>query len=196
MGKQNKNEKRLSLVSDYNGQDVRGWLVSRKYNGWRCTYCRSEGLRTRGGQTIIMPEWFAEELYKLTTNGMEVDGELTYTVLGVEQPTKISTASVNPDWDGWRDIRFRPFAIVGSKESRIQQRDDLVYMYRDCKYVHPVAQYPKPSGDMVYHAQRMIECGWEGIVLTNPQATYRAGRNTDMLRIKRKICDKFLGNNA
>ena len=60
----------FTLLRDYQGQSVSGWLMSEKLDGWRVMWTGSEFV-TREGNVLDAPEWF-----KAGMPVVALDGEL------------------------------------------------------------------------------------------------------------------------
>ena len=61
---------RLMHGSNWSGEDVAGWWLSEKLDGWRCVWSGTEFL-SRQGETFAVPSWYRQGLpYQV------LDGEL------------------------------------------------------------------------------------------------------------------------
>ena len=157
------------LLRDYQGQDVDGWLMSEKLDGWRAFWTGKEFV-TREGNVLDAPEWF-----KAGMPAMMLDGEI---FAGRGEFNQIPGMMNN----GWVGLTFQIFdapEVVAPFRARL-------------KFLASVSLPPHAS--LVPHVrcrdtQHMIEAAdeivtdrGEGVVVRNPRAMYEQGRTDSSLR--------------
>jgi DNA ligase 1 len=174
-------EPALALAGVYTPDiDLAGYLVSEKLDGVR-GYWDGRRLITRGGLVIQAPAWFTAGFPTIALDGELWMGRGTFAALSG------TIRQLEPDQDAWRRIRYMLFDLPdhpGDFEARLSTLTGLV------------AASPNPFIGLVeqtrvadHHAlmsmlDEVVVGGGEGLMLHRADATYRAGRSADRLKVK------------
>ena len=160
-----------TLLTDWTGQDVAGWYVSEKLDGWRCLWDGSQYWTRQGNLYHAPAAWYV---------GMPtapLDGELytgtrdRYALQGCIQSGR------------WEHIRFHVFDAI--MPGRFVDRLATVQSLTLPDHVRLVPQRMlRSTAEFKDAARAIISAGGEGAVARNPSAEYRPCRTTDVLRIK------------
>lgn len=159
----------LTLLRDYQGQPVNGWLMSEKLDGWRVLWTGTEFV-SREGHTLEAPEWF-----KAGMPTVALDGEL---FAGRGQFNRIQTLIAS----GWHGLEFRPFDLP-EHPGTFRQRYAKLQKMELPGHVHHVAHFfCNDTRHLLEFADNIVDGGGEGAVVRNPRARYVGGRTHDVLR--------------
>lgn len=157
-----------TLLRDWMGHKVKGWLMSEKLDGWRLMWNGVDYI-TRQGNVLQAPDsWY---------DGMPdcwLDGEL---FAGLGQFNTIQGRIAN-DWSG---LSFQVFDVP-CKDSFLVRLGHLEAL-----------KLPEHCGKVKFGTIRddahfcnagidVCAAGGEGVVARNPHATYTPGRTNDVLR--------------
>ena len=158
-----------TLLRDYQGQDIKGWLMSEKLDGWRLMWTGEEYI-LRGGGILRVPD-----AWKIGMPGFALDGEL---FAGRGEFNRIQRM-IAGGCDGLQ------FAVFDAPEHGGVFRDRLEFVLSlplpdHCRRV-PHARC-KGTEHMIEFADNIVSQGGEGVVVRNPRAIYQPGRTTDVLR--------------
>ena len=157
----------FQLLKDYCGQDVAGFFLSEKLDGWRVMVSGGR-LGTRGGNFLSAPDWFTAGL----PDG--IDAELFAGRGGFNQ---IQGAMR----DGWRGLTLQVFdaVIPGAFRKRLAFLRSLELP----SHVQLVEQVRcRDTKHLIEAADAIVAAGGEGVVVRDPRAMYQAGRTHDALR--------------
>jgi DNA ligase-1 len=157
------------LLRDYQGQAVKGWLMSEKLDGWRAFWTGSEFV-TRGGNVLDAPEWF-----KSGMPATMMDGEI---FAGRGEFNRIQTLMAA----GWHGLTFQVFdapTAPGSFRKRLAYLKTLSLPVH-CHLVEQIRC--RDTQHMVEHADAIVADGGEGAVVRDPRAMYEQGRTMSALR--------------
>jgi DNA ligase-1 len=158
----------FALLRDWSGQDVSGWIVSEKLDGWRCGW-NGSAFVTRQGEVLDAPEWFRAGM-----PAFALDGEL---FAGRGQFNSIQGMMR----DGWHGLTYEVFDCPSdmpfSARARILGAICLPSHARAIKHRLCVN-----AGDMMGFACRIVNEGGEGAVVRRPDSQWKAGRSGDVLR--------------
>ena len=157
----------FQLLKDYCGQDVAGFFLSEKLDGWRVMVSGGR-LVTRGGNFLSAPQWFMDGL----PDG--IDAELFAGRGGFNQIQGMMR-------DGWHGLSLQAFDAVmpGTFRKRLAYLRTLELP----SHVQLVEQIKcKDTKHLVEYADAICEAGGEGAVVRNPAARYVQGRSGDVLR--------------
>jgi DNA ligase-1 len=158
----------FALLKDWSGQDVSGWIVSEKLDGWRCGWDGSDFI-TREGTTLDAPEWFRAGM-----PAFPLDGEL---FAGRGRFNHIQSLMR----DGWRGLTFEVFDIPC--EMPFQARARIIGSMSLPLHATPVThRLCANNGDMMGMAVRICMEGGEGVVVRRADSAWRGGRSGDVLR--------------
>lgn len=157
----------FTLLSDWQGQSVEGFLMSQKYDGWR-TGISGGKLLTRGGNFLNSPQWFVNGL----PDGLDCElwaglGNF-HSIQGLMR-------------DGWHGLRLMVFDAVmpGTFRQRLQYLKTLK-LPAHCQMVEHIRC--RGTEHLIEFADAIVEAGGEGAVVRDPRAVYQPGRSGSVLR--------------
>jgi len=157
-----------TLLRDYQGQPVDGWLMSEKLDGWRVMWDGAEFV-TREGNVLAAPAWFKAGMPAVT-----LDGEL---FAGRGEFNQIQTLMAA----GWHGLTFQAFDAPSAAPFRARYKHlmtlDLPAHVGIVKHIRCT-----DTRHLIEHADEIVTAGGEGAVVRNPRARYIAGRTDDVLR--------------
>jgi DNA ligase-1 len=158
----------FALLRDWSGQDISGWIVSEKLDGWRCGWDGADFI-TRQGEVLDAPDWFRAGM-----PAFALDGEL---FAGRGQFNHIPSLMAN----GWIGLTYSAFdcpcAMPFASRARVLTALPLP------SHATPVEQrLCVNNGDMMGMACRIVNEGGEGAVVRRADSPWRAGRSGDILR--------------
>ena len=159
--------------TDWSRQDVSGWWVSEKFDGWRALWTGSEFL-TRQGKALNAPEWFKAGMPK-----QPLDGEL---YAGSETNHNDVTSAVRSG--DWARLTFRPFDVP-SPGVTVEAAMAILASLSLPSHVQPV-QFSRVESTEDAIAEMFAVCvtGGEGVMLRRPGSEYCAERTQDLLKLK------------
>jgi DNA ligase-1 len=168
------NESGMMHGRDWIGENIAGWFVSEKYDGCRA-YWDGVQLWTRGGNAVIMPDWFAREL----PAGVAMDGELW---AGYDTFTVAQAAVERGAFS--RACRFM-IHDMPDMAGDWAQRMAGAWRYASDTVV-PAEVFPSRTRGQIKDAFCKVKRrGGEGLVARSPKSqVYLAGRSRDVLKIK------------
>lgn len=159
----------FALLRDWSGQDVSGWIVSEKVDGWRCGWDGSDFV-TRQGEVLDAPDWF-----KAGLPAFALDGELFAGRGGFNSIRRLMR-------DGWHGLSFEVFDVPCSQMPFASRARVLANMalpphcnaiqHRSCAN----------NGDMMGFGVKVCMEGGEGAVVRRADSPWKAGRSGDVLR--------------
>jgi len=152
---------RLMHGSHWAGEDVAGWWLSEKLDGWRCVWTGAEFL-SRHGEPFRVPAWFKAGMPRQL-----LDGELWAGPGTTHDQVNSAVRSGN-----WRALTFRPFDVP-VPGLRIEEALDILASLAVPNHVDPVGYDQVTStaaaiGTMV----RTCAAGGEGVMLRKPGSQY------------------------
>jgi DNA ligase-1 len=157
------------LLTDYCGTNVRGWLMSEKFDGWRLMW-DGENFYSRELGLLNAPDWF-----KAGMPAVALDGEL---FAGRGEFNTIQGRMR----DGWNGLTFRVFDTIapGAYSARLRTIRALSLP----THASVVEQVEVDSTlDVVQAADAIVAAGGEGVVVRNPKGKYLPGkRSSDVAR--------------
>lgn len=159
----------FQLLQDYQGQDVDGFFLSEKIDGFR-TIFDGRSFWSREGNRWFAPEWFLAGLPDVM-----IDGELH---LGRGGFNGIRRAMR----DGWHGLEFAVFdapAAGGSFRKRLKYLKTLE-LPDHCSLVEQIRC--RDTQHLVEFADQIVMAGGEGCIVRCPRAAYVAGRTDSVLR--------------
>ncbi|MBO9514344.1 MAG: DNA ligase [Variovorax sp.] len=171
----------LMLAEVYrSGMPLADYWVSEKYDGVR-GYWDGKRLLTRGGTPIAAPRWFTDPLPP-----EPLDGEL-WAGRGRFAQT-VSTVRTQPPSDAaWHEIRFMVFdtpAEPGDFSARLAHLRRLLPITSVPWVVAVPQQRATTAEDLDALLAKIVKMGGEGLMLHRGASPYRAGRSTDLLKLK------------
>ena len=164
------NKPALMHGSDWSGQDVSGWWISEKLDGWRCLWTGREFL-TREGNPLDAPAWFLAGM-----PAQPLDGEL-WAGPGTTH-NDVNRAVLSGDW---LRLSFRPFDVpaLGVK---IEAAQATLASLALPAHVLPVTSWQVCSTEAVIEAmRRVVASGGEGVMARKPGSGYAPNFRTEKL---------------
>jgi DNA ligase-1 len=159
--------------SDWTGEDVAGWSLSEKLDGWRCVWTGTEFL-SRQGERFTAPSWFLEGM-----PGQVLDGELWAGPGTRHDQVNGAVRSGN-----WRALTFRPFDLP-VPGLRFEEAQRILAGLTLPAHVRPVGQRCVAStGEAIQTMRRIRAAGGEGVMLRKPGSAYWADcRSMKLLKL-------------
>lgn len=160
----------FTLLRDWDGEDVTGWIMSEKLDGWRLMWTGKQFV-TRGGLTLSAPKSWLRGM-----PSTPLDGELWGGYGSLWEIPRMMR-------DGWRGLSFVAFdapLVGGSYRERLQALGELT-LPPHCSVIES-AQCDSVAM-MQKAACNTYEAGGEGVVVRNPSAAYKVGRTKAVLRL-------------
>jgi len=164
------NENDMMNGTDWTGQDVTGWIVQEKFDGFRAFWTGSR-LISRSGATINAPAWFTAGL-----PAMPLDCEL-YAGRGGFRKVQSVVKSTAGDWSALRLVCFDAPAVVGGyavRHAAIPANIAAPYWTIGASTVDALAA----------ELAALKASGGEGFMLRRPDAEYTWGRVDSLLKFK------------
>ena len=157
------------LLRDWKNEDVTGWVASPKLDGWRLIW-NGQNFLTRQGKILDAPEWF-----KAGMPSAKLDGELFCDRGGFNE---IRLRMKN----GWQGLKFHIFDAP-CDDLVFSERFELVESLSLPSHCE-VIQHVELTSTKEFQDLACAECrlGGEGYVARNPDAFWKAGRSSDVLR--------------
>jgi DNA ligase-1 len=156
------------------------YWVSEKLDGVRAVW-DGEQLRFRSGRPIMAPAWF--------TRGFPtraLDGELWLGRGQFERLSGIVRKDI-PDDAEWRQVHYMLFELPGAEgnfSERVAAMRQLVAEV-DLPQLRMVEQFRVADREALMRAfDTVVKGGGEGLMLHRADASYRAGRSGDLLKLK------------
>jgi len=157
------------LLTDWQGDNPTGWLMSEKLDGWRVIWTGSEFV-TREGNVLDVPEWF-----KAGLPAVVLDGEI---FAGRGEFNQIFGLMVA----GWHGLTFHVFdapEVVAPFRARLKFLADVSLPSHAAVVPHIRC---RDTQHMVELADAIVTDGGEGVVVRDPRAMYEQGRSLSALR--------------
>jgi len=169
----------MVLLTDYQQQDVSGWLVSEKLDGVRA-YWDGKNLITRQGNLLHPPDWFV-----VGFPPFELDGEL-WVGRGQFEYTLSIVSRFQPD-ERWSQVSYYIFELPNQPGGLIERLDVLERFLAE----KPLAQLKlikqtrvQTQVDFDSMLIEHLTQGAEGLVLREPNLPYHTGRSPYALKVK------------
>ena len=157
-----------TLLRDYQGQDVSGWLMSEKLDGNRILWNGSEFILRGGGILNVPDSW------KAGMPSADLDGEL-YGGLGSLYELQGRIAR------GFHGLSFQVFDAPSSLPFRKRLAFlKTISLPSHCGIVEHIRC--RDTQHLVEYANAICEAGGEGAVVRDPRAAYVSGRTDSTLR--------------
>ena len=152
---------RLMHGSNWSGEDVAGWWLSEKLDGWRCVWSGTEFL-SHGGEPFTVPDWYRQGL-----PCQVLDGELWAGPGTSHDQVNGAVRSGN-----WRALAFRPFDVPVPK-LRIEAAQAVLAGLVLPEHVKPVEHIQVASTAAAIRSMaRIVAGGGEGVMLRKPGSCY------------------------
>ena len=169
-------------AGDADAIDVAAYWVSEKLDG---VYARWDGsvLRSRRGNRFHAPSWFLAGF-----PAQPLDGEL-WLGRGTFDALSGIVRRKTPDDAAWRTVRFMAFdlpAHPGDFDARLRRMKE-VFAALDAPWLGLVEQRRvRNRAELMALLEEVASAGGEGLMLHKANALYRAGRTSDLLKLKRR----------
>ena len=157
------------LLRDYQGQDVSGWLMSEKLDGWRAFWNGTDFV-TREGNVLNAPEWFKAGMPAMMLDGEIFAGRGNFNTIQGRMR------------DGWHGLTFQVFdapEVVAPFRARLKFLQGVSLPSHASLVPHIRC---RDTQHMVEHTDAIVIDGGEGVVVRDPRAMYEQGRTTTALR--------------
>lgn len=157
-----------TLLRDHEAQDVSGWLMSEKLDGWRMLWTGSEFVSRSGKAFDVPAAWL------VGMPDFPIDGEL---FAGRGKFNQIQGMIR----DGWKGLSFHAFDVPS--ELPFAERVDVLQslsLPAHCELVKHETVADERA--MKVAAWKNVLTGGEGVVVRNPAAPYKSGRDKNVLR--------------
>ena len=159
----------FTLLRDYCGSPISGFLMSRKLDGWRLGWTGSEYI-LRGGGVLAVPD-----AWKAGMPSCALDGELDP---GAGNFTRIQSMMR----DGFHGLSFQVFDAPAA-EGGFRKRLAFLQSLSLPDHVGIIPQIRcRDTQHLIEYADAICEAGGEGAVVRNPKARYVQGRSEDVLK--------------
>jgi len=169
----------IFLLKTYDGQEVRGWVMSEKLDGVRGIW-DGRRLISRGGKAFNAPAWFTRDFPPFA-----LDGEL-WSARGEFETITSIVRRETPD-DRWRRIHYHIFEVpeqAGGLPARLQVLRD----YLRGRPATRIKIIPQTTVESAAHLQEFLSevttGGGEGVVVRDPTTPYQTGRLASALKVK------------
>lgn len=161
---------------NWTGQDVAGWWLSEKLDGFRCLWT-GEKFLSREGMEFPVPDWFCIGMPK-----MAIDGELWAGRGGLHH---LQSNCLKSGGD-WSPVRFCPFDVP---EQSMKIENAIARLNVPLPpHVQPVSYHRVISTQEAIETMRnLTEAGAEGVMLRKPGSGYNAMhrcRSEKLLKLK------------
>jgi DNA ligase-1 len=173
------------LATDYDGQDVAGYLMSEKLDGVRAIWTGYE-LVSRNDIPFAAPAWFTASL----PAGIALDGEL-YMGPGRLQEVAGALRRITPIESQWIDMTYRVFDAPLA-DGGFADRLEFAKAHIESCTVACIVRHRTCHGsdDMRAECARVCASGGEGVVLRDPAAGYDGSSSASMIRFKPVATDE------
>ncbi len=159
--------------------DISGWLMSEKLDGVR-GYWDGKRLLSKNGKILFPPPEFTAQLPEFALEGELWGGRGTF-----EQTASIVTR-LQPH-DGWLQLKFAIFDVPhtsGSFVTRIAKASTW-FTSHPSDYAFVISQIAvQDQTELQLELKRIETLDGEGLIVRNPEALYRAGRSSEVLKVK------------
>lgn len=170
------------LLQTYKGdENLTGWVMSEKFDGIR-TMWDGKNLITRSGKILNTPKLWSENLPPF-----KIDGEL-FTKRGDFENLSSIVRDKIPNEKAWQSVKFMIFDVPCQKEnlfSRLEILENFLAKNPN-KFIKIITQKKAINHENVQKfLNEILSAGGEGVVIRNPNAPYKTGRNSQILKLKK-----------
>ena len=159
--------------------DISGWLMSEKLDGVR-GYWDGQQLFSKNGKKLSPPAEFVQGLPPFPIEGELWGGRGTFE-------KTVSTVNKQYPHSGWLQLKFAIFDVpIPSQDfvDRIEKARQW-FTQHPSHYAFVISQIPISDPiDLQRELQRIEALGGEGLVVRTPDGLYKAGRSTEILKVK------------
>ena len=168
----------LMLLQNYDNQDIRGWVMSEKFDGVR-GYWDGKQLISRQGQRLSAPAYFIKDFPPFA-----IDGELFSERNHFEEIASITKSYKGEHWDKLKLLVFD----VPDAPGDLFERLNVLKTYLNehpTPYIETIEQIPVRNKAHLYEFLAEVENRQgEGVVVRNPKAPYERKRSNQILKLK------------
>lgn len=168
----------VMLLKVYDDRDIAGWVASEKYDGVRALW-DGQTLRSRQGKIFCAPSSFLSQLPPFA-----LDGEL-WAGRGEFEKTTSITASCD---ERWGELKYMVFDVPfesGGLLKRLGVLRDFLATHK-VEQIKIIEQIPLKDKNEAYALLDELSAkGAEGIVVRDPNAPYKHGRQDSILKLKK-----------
>ena len=168
------------LAKKYENQDIKGWLISEKFDGIRA-YWNGENLISRQGYKFSAPQEFIKNFPKF-----HLDGELFYKRGEFEKTVSIIRSENYADW---QNLNYLIFDVPQAEGGLLERLKVLEKWLKENSAPHlKIIEQKKISdkSEVNQFLQEVLSKGGEGVILRNPKIAYQGGRSEGFLKLKPK----------
>jgi DNA ligase 1 len=159
--------------SDWTGQDVSGWWLSEKLDGFRCYWDGSRFL-SRDGLEFEVPAWFRAGMPR-----QALDGELWAGAATTHNDVQRAVTSGR-----WESLVFRPFDVP-LRGLKIEQAISVLAALALPAHVEPVKyQRLASTPEAISLMRQVVAAGGEGVMLRKAASGYAPCRSEKLLKLK------------
>lgn len=167
------------LAKKFEGQNIKGWLMSEKLDGVRALWTGSDFL-SRNGKKFFAPAWFTDQL----PTGEKLDGEL-YITRGAFQQTVSVVRKKKPIDAEWKAVHYYVFdapECKGGFESRLKFCSEILAGCAVAKVVKHEVCKSRTHLDEFFSG--LVSIGAEGVMLRRTGSAYEPCRSCNLLKYK------------
>ena len=157
------------LLRDYQGQDITGWMMSEKLDGWRAFWTGSDFV-TREGNVLDAPEWFTAGMPSTMLDGEIFAGRGEFNTIQGRMR------------DGWHGLTFQVFDAPDFVAPFTSRYKLLQYVNLPAHASLVRQERCRDTKHMIEAADAICDAGGEGAVVRDPRAMYVQGRTETVLR--------------
>ncbi len=156
------------------------YLVSEKLDGVR-GHWDGQRMYTRSGRLINLPSWFTQGF-----PNQKLDGEL-WIARGEFDAISALVRTEDPAQEQWRQVKFMVFDFPDIKQPFEQRYQVAIEQFSGLSsYLVIIPQQQFFDQQLLeLHMDKIIAAGGEGLMLHRKSARYFAGRNNDLVKLKR-----------
>ena len=162
------------------GVDITEYLASEKLDGVRARW-DGEKLISRGGNVFAAPPWFTKDF-----PSQMMDGELWTGKAGFEEV--VSIVRRDEPHPGWAKVKYVVFDLPGHG-GPFKDRDGAlgrIVSRSGSPYLKKIRQFKVRNPEhLAYRLEQITASGGEGLMLHRKDAFYKAGRSSDLLKVKK-----------
>jgi DNA ligase-1 len=156
--------------NDWTGQDVSGWWLSEKFDGFRARWTGKEFV-SRNGNIFNAPAWFKNQMPK-----MELDGELW----AGRGNFNLCSSIIKSKTGDWTKIKFMAFDIpdtIVEDVFRYKFKSNEWFSFANISQV-------VSTNEAKQYMRDIVENGAEGIMLRAARSPYVPYRTDTLLKMK------------
>ena len=171
----------LMLPQVYSGQvDVSGWLMSEKLDGVRASW-DGHHLLSKNGNLFYPPIAFIQDLPPFPLEGELWGGRGTFE-------KTVSTVKQRQPHPGWLQLKYAIFDVPqasGDFSARLGKASAWLAAHPS-PHVFVIPQLLiRDQAHLQQELQRINSLGGEGLIVRKPDGLYTAGRNPEILKVKK-----------